>query len=304
MTTQLRYSLYALLSAIIAAISWVLTEIAINHYLTPSIIATMWGALIGGLILVAIAWQRGEIALQGWTRLDWVRTIIGGFLIHGAGFILGFVAAGQIGAGKANLLGQLQTFFVVGLAIVFLGEKLSTRRAMAVLLAIIGATLLNFDPAAMWITWGTGETLTIVARLLIAVGIILMKPLFDHGNAAGTTGIAMLVGASFLFGIYPFRQAFAGGDTVFSPSIAAITIIALIGIGRGLSWLCFNTAQRYIGASQAVIIFLSYAFFTILFQMITVWFAPDIGVQVPDNLGMALIGGILIAAGIVVLQRE
>lgn len=304
MTNQVRYSLYALMSAIIAAISWVLTEIAINFYLTPSLIATMWGGLIGGLVLVAVAYRQGELKLRGWSRTEWLRTIVGGFLIHGAGFILSFSAAGMIGSGKANLLGQLQTFFVVGMAVVFLGERLSRRKVLAVLLALVGATLLNFDPSVMWVNWGLGETMTIAGRFMIGVGIILMKPLFDQGNAAGTTGLAMLVGAVFLFGAYPLSHSSMDVDPTFTIGVGTVSVIALVGIGRGLSWLCFNTAQRYIGASQAVIIFLSYAFFTILFQFITVWFAPNVGVRLPENLSMALFGGVLIAAGIVVLQLD
>lgn len=302
MTNQVRYSLYALLSAIIAAVSWVLTEVAVNFYVTPSIIATMWAGLIGGVVLVGIAQQRNEIDVRDWDRVAWGRTIIGGFLIHGIGFILTFIAAGQIGAGKANLLGQLQTFFVVGMAVVFLGESLSPKKIGAVVLALIGSTLISFDPSVMWITWGVGETFTIVGRIFIAIGIILMKPLFDKGNAAGTTGLAMIVGAIFLFAAFPFIRTTSSPN--FSLGATVVTVIALIGIGRGLSWLCFNAAQRYIGASQAVIIFLSYAFFTILFQAITVWSLPNIGVKLPQNLGMALIGGIFIAIGIVVLQTD
>lgn len=304
MTNQLRYSLYALLSAIIAGLAWVLTEIAINFFLIPSLVATMWGALIGAVVLLVVAHQRDELEIQRWDRVAWIRIIVGGFLIHGAGFILSFVAAGQIGAGKANLLGQLQTFFVVGLAILFLNESFSRRRLAAILLALVGATLISFDPTVLWVTWGTGETLTITGRLLIAIGIILMKPLFDHGNAAGTTGLAMLVGAIFLFSAFPFSRSLSVVAPGFSIGWATISIIGLIGIGRGISWLCFNTAQRYIGASQAVIIFLSYAFFTILFQAVAVWIAPNIGVRLPTNLGMALVGGLLIAIGIVVLQTD
>ena len=304
MTNQIRYSLIALLSAIIAAISWVVTEVAVNYYYTPSIIATMWGGLIGGLILVIIAKQRNELDISNWGRPAWSRTVIGGFLIHGIGFILTFMAAARIGAGKTNLLGQLQTYFVVGMAILFLGETLSRKKIIAVAFALIGSTLISFDTSLMAFTWGTGETLTVVGRMLIAIGIILMKPLFDDGNAAGTTGIAMLVGAFFLFCAYPFVRSTITVDPNFSITIATVTAIAFIGLGRGLSWLCFNTAQRYIGASQAVIIFLSYAFFTILFQAITVWNLPDIGVKLPPNLGMALVGGLLIAIGIIVLQTD
>ncbi|MEZ4610604.1 MAG: hypothetical protein R2838_10230 [Caldilineaceae bacterium] len=113
--------------------------------------------------------------------------------------------------GKANLLGQIQTFFRghPGRDL-FLGERFTRRQTAGVALAA-GVILLNFDRSAMWVTWGTGETLTLLARLMIAVGIVVMKPLFDHGNAAGSTGVAMVVGALFLFAAYPFSRAGASG---------------------------------------------------------------------------------------------
>ncbi|MCB0070110.1 MAG: DMT family transporter [Caldilineaceae bacterium] len=300
MSIELRYSLLALLAAVISAAYWVLTEVTVNYFAVPSIVAAMWGGMLGGLMLLALAGRRGSLRVDAWGRADWTRMVVGGLLIHGAGFVLTFLATSLIGAGKANLLGQIQTFFVVILAVIFLGERFTRRQTAGVALALAGVILLNFDRSAMWVTWGTGETLTLLARLMIAVGIVVMKPLFDHGNAAGSTGVAMVVGALFLFAAYPFSRAGVSG---ISGGWIPVLLILTLASGRGIAWLCFNASQQYIGASRAAIIFLSVSFFAVFFQLLVAWRAPGLGVQVPHDLGMALAGGLLVAAGIVVLQR-
>jgi drug/metabolite transporter (DMT)-like permease len=302
MSTHVRYSLLALLAAIISAAYWVLIEITVNFVGIPSIVATMWAGLLGGLMLLAAAARSGRFDLRAWDRADWVRMVVGGLLIHGAGFLLTIIAASQIGAGKANLLGQVQTFFVVILAIVFLGERLTRRQLGGVALALVGVTLLNFDRSVMWVSWGSGETLALIARVMIAVGIVVMKPLFSRGQAAGTTGVAMVVGAAFLFLAYPLSRLGGGSQPVESAAWVAPLLILILALGRGLAWLCFNAAQQVISASSAVTIFLSVSFFTILFQLMVVPLAPGLGVQLPQDLGMAMVGGVLVTLGIIVLQ--
>jgi small basic protein len=55
-----------------------------------------------------------------------------------------------------------------------------------------------------------------------------------------------------------------------------------------------------VGASQSAIIFISFAFFTVLLQAVVAW----LGVQLPTNLFAALLGGGLIALGIIILQTD
>ena len=94
----------------------------------------------------------------------------------------------------------------------------------------------------------------------------------------------------------------AGGADEISVGWVPVLLILMLASGRGIAWLCFNSSQQYIGASRAAIIFLSVSFFAVFFQLLVAWRAPGLGVQVPHDLGMALAGGLLVAAGIVVLQ--
>lgn len=259
----------------------------------------MWGGMLGGLMLLVLAGRRGSLRVDAWGRADWARMVVGGLLIHGAGFVLTFLATSLIGAGKANLLGQIQTFFVVILAVIFLGERFTRRQTAGVALALAGVILLNFDRSAMWVTWGTGETLTLLARLMIAVGIVVMKPLFDHGNAAGSTGVAMVVGALFLFAAYPFSRAGSERDQRGLDPCAPDPDAGKRARHR---MALLQRVPSSTSASRAAIIFLSVSFFAVFFQLLVAWRAGPGRAKCPTTWAWRW-RGLLVTPALSSLQR-
>jgi drug/metabolite transporter (DMT)-like permease len=298
MSTHARHSLLPLASAIFAATALVLTEIALGFYAVEPLLVIIGGNLAGGGVMLLMSADN----LSG-LRLVWrwrtLATIVAGALfIYTVAYLMAFNAIALIGAGKAALLGQLETLFVVIFAIIFLGETLTRRRFMAVLLALAGTVLINFDLQALEFSLGWGGLLAILAPLCIAAGIITLKPVLDIADARQVTGLALLLGAVFLTPFVPVMVS------VFVISGAAFVAIGLMGIFRGISWLTYNMGLQRIGASQSAIIFISFAFFTVMFQAGVARLAPTLGVQLPSNLTAALMGGTLIAVGIVILQTD
>jgi hypothetical protein len=120
----------------------------------------------------------------------------------------------------------------------------------------------------------------------------------DRANAYRVTGLALVLGGLFLTPLIPvtISSAELGG--------AALGVIVLMGLLRGLAWLIYNTGLKHIGASRSAIIFISFAFFTVMLQAGVAKFEPMLGLKLPANLPAALIGGVLIALGIVILQTD
>ena len=297
MPPQTRYSLYVLISAILAAFSWLLTEITLGFYQIDPIIAALGANLAGGLILLATR-RRSTRFFPAWQWREWATVLAIALAIYTLAFQLSFNAVNLIGAGKVVLLGRLETIYVIVLAVLFLGETLSPRRLMAGGLAIIGAVLINFNPQAWRLTFGWGELLAVLAPLGVSTGIILYKPLLDRAEAGRVTGFALVFGAIFLIPLTPLAEA---------PLIlgwTALLVIILMGLFRGAAWLIYNIALRHIGASRSAIIFISSGFFTVILQVVVAIIVPALGLRPPDNLITALLGGVLVALGIVVLQAE
>ncbi len=120
MTDQTRYSLYVLFAALVSAAGWVLIEIAIKFFGIPPILVTFMSHFLGGLILLALSARQSKLIYQPWTGRDWLRVVLVGLSIYALAFLAAYTAPDQIGAGKVTLLGQLQTPFIVALAIIFL----------------------------------------------------------------------------------------------------------------------------------------------------------------------------------------
>ena len=296
MTTQTRYSLYVLLTAMLAAIGNILVEIILRFFQTTPFMVVLLSNLIGGAFLVGlVVWQRTPIR-SGWRKFDWLRLVGAALAIYAFAFMVRFSAIGLIGSGKAILLGRVETIFVVVLAVIFLGEVWSVQHWTAGILTLGGAILINLNATAWQLQFGRGEFLAILAPFGLAIGIITLKPMLDRLDAQWITGLALLLGGLFLLPFWPrYGQAIGLQQAVF-------WLIALSGVLRGLSWSLYNLSMRHIGASRSAIIFLSSAFFTVLGQVVLDAIWPGLRLQVPDNLLMAVIGGVVMAIGIVILQ--
>ncbi|MCB0211550.1 MAG: DMT family transporter [Anaerolineae bacterium] len=298
MTPQTRYSFYVLLAGLTTSLSLISSEIAIRPYAVPPLLVIILGNFIGGALLVASAANHyGDIALLKQPR-NLVGVLCAALFIYTLGFLASFNAVGLVGSGKVALLGQLETVFVVTLAILFLGERLTPLRWLAGVIALLGVLLINFDVQALRFTLSRGELLATAAPLAVASGIIIVKPVLDLADARLITGLALLLGGVFLTPLLPLT------GTPLTLSGAALLVIIGGGIMRGLAWLFYNVSLRHIGAARCAIIFLSYAFFAVTLQIIIVQLAPGLGLQLPSNLVAAIGGGLLVALGIAILQLE
>jgi drug/metabolite transporter (DMT)-like permease len=298
MTNPTHYSLYVLGAALLTACVLVLSEIAIQFYHISPFLVVVLANFSGGVVMLLASTRTRRRWRGNWRQRDWGLLLIAAMLIYIAGFLLSFNAVGLIGAGKAALLGQLETPFVVILAIIFLGERLSLRRWLAGGLALSGSILINFDWQALELSLGWGEVLAFLAPLSFASGIILLKPLLDKAEAGWLTGLALLFGSLLSLPAAPFFLS----SLEFSSVI--VLIVMAIGLLRGGAWLGYNLALRHIGPAHCAILFVSFAFFTVILQIIVANLAPALGLQLPDNLPIALLGGGLVAVGIIILHTE
>ncbi len=205
-----------------AAVSLVLTEIVVQYYgIVPLLVIVLGNLTGGGILLLASARHRAHIQPIRPGR-DWAAVVVAALCIYSLSYLLRFNAIGRIGSGKTALLGQLETPFVMTLAILCLGEPVSARRWLAGLLALSGALLINFDLRAWQLTLGWGEVQAMLASLGTATGIIII----------------------------------------------------------------------------------SFAFFTVILQAVVAKFGPTLGLQLPANLLPVLVGGVLVALGIVILHPD
>ncbi|MBT3345993.1 MAG: DMT family transporter [Gemmatimonadetes bacterium] len=301
MSKDLKYSLYVLLSALAGAAGLLTTEIAVRSMGIRVIHVAISANLVAGTLLLGWAAFRGGRRWFGWGRADWIRLLLGAAATYAAGFLLLYEAIGFIGTSKASLLGRLETIFIVLLAVIFLREPWTRRHWLGGLMALAGTALVNFDPGAWTLDLGWGELLAVVSALTFAVGIILLKSVLDRQDGLLVTGYGMMLGALIL-SIF-FTNGSVGSDT---SSAGGVVLAVLFGRGilLAISWIAYNVAMQYIGASRCSVLFLSISFMAILLQVSVDAVAPGLGLQLPTHLGLAVLGGVVICAGIYFIPRE
>lgn len=307
MTPKNRYTLFVFVSAAAAALGAIVTEIALNFYYITSLSIAFFSNLSAGVLLLIPVLSDGSRPWRGWPAADWLRLVAGALAVFCLGFILYYLAIDHIGASKAVMLGRLEAILVVILAVLFLGEKWSTRHWSGTFLAVGGTMLVNFDPAIWELTLGAGEALTLLAATSFAGGIVILKPLLDRRDPLFVTTGGFVIGSAFMLplvmGIGP-AVATVTATTPVSTIVGPVLFVLIIrGFLLGLSWWTYNAAMPHIGASRCSILFLSFVLMTFILQIAIDTIAPGLGLQVPANLLTAATGGLIIVTGIILINR-
>ena len=234
-------------------------------------ISAFYRVLFGGLFLLAAACWKKEIIWKGWPRL-------------GLGFFCGLFLALDlffwhksilyIGPGLATILGNFQVFLLAGLGVVFLGEKISVRFILAILMAIIGLFLVV---GIQWNQLGgqykAGVYLGLATAVAYTVFLLALRRL-QSGQTEVITFSGMMI-VSFATAIFLGIQAACTGDAFNIPDTRSWTALVLLGLtSQGIGWILISNALPRIRASLAGLILLlqpSLAFIwdVVLFQRVT-----------------------------------
>ena len=142
----------------------------------------------------------GEILKGRFGRGDVVLYSIRG-LCHALGVILWFYAMARIPIAEVTAIGYLSPIYIAVGAAVFLGEKLATRRILAIVAAFIGAMVI-LRPGIEAIN--EGQTAMLITAPLFAVSYLLAKRLSMHANPAVVVGMLSFF---VTIGIAPFAYA-------------------------------------------------------------------------------------------------
>jgi drug/metabolite transporter (DMT)-like permease len=297
-----RYVLYVLISALAGAAGLILTEILLRAYAISVLSITIQANLVGGLFLLLSSVAQGSRRWRGWPVTDWLRLLVASAATFAAGFLLLYGAVDLIGSSKTSLLGRLEVIFIVALAVIFLGERWTRKHWLAGGLALFGAALVNFDAEAFDLQFGLGELMSLGSVVTFSVGIILLKSLVDRQDGQLVTGFGLLLGAALLMPVAIYQGVAI--NTIPQAGWLAALLLLVRGLFLGISWVTYNVAMKHIGASRCSVLFLSLVVFTVLLQVSADAIAPGLGLRVPPNLSMSILGGIIICGAVVLLQRE
>ena len=225
--------------------------VKISH-VTPTVSA-FYRVLFGGIYLLAAACWQKEITWKGWQRLL-LGFVCGLFLALDLFFWHQSIQ--YIGPGLATILGNFEVFLLAGLGVVFMGEKVSPRFFLAILMAILGLFLVvGIQWNQLGSQYKTGVYLGLTTAVAYTAFLLTLRKLQSGQTEAITFYSMMLV--SFATAIFLGLQAVYSGDSFAIPDPQSWTALLLLGLmSQAIGWILISNALPRVRASFAGLILL------------------------------------------------
>lgn len=184
-------------------------------------------ALIAGGALFAVARARHEPLRV--PRSRWPGLLLLAFLSTTVAFAAMFLTAGRTGPGIASVLGNLQPLYAVVLAAIFLGERVTPRKLLTLLLGGAGVFLIAYPTlASSGPSSTTGALLALAASGASAAGSVVVKRLPMRGALLTTAAWQLALGSLPLFVLSAIVER-AEGVNWTAPFVAVLLFLALPG---------------------------------------------------------------------------
>jgi drug/metabolite transporter (DMT)-like permease len=227
--------------------------------------------VIGLILMLLTAWiMEGGVTIP--PARETFLLLLSGFL--GIGIADGFVlrAMQHLHASHVGILECLFAPFVIILSVLFLDEKPTLTMLIGGAL-IVGSLLFVSPPPAseseskMPAGNGRGILLMSLGLFLIALGIILVKPLFESASLISLVTIRMtagVVGSALIFGVIGERRA---RFREFFTTPHKLTLLGACILSAYLSIILWVAGYKYLQASVAALLNQTSTIFTLIFAI-------------------------------------
>ena len=327
MTLLIRKSWVVFIYAITISIESILIEFLTTTFLQipPIMISAISITLAGIMLLLTAAFLMKKKGIPALFSKSWKNLLLACFLLA-VGVFTWYDSISRIGASKEILIaGPLEIVIIVVLAQIFLNEKLDRIQVIGIVLALIGffmavasdagnvldestkTEVITYLSSSTIITFGDIEA--ILSALGFAIGVLFLTKLVSIHSSIEVAGSSMLVAGLILVG---FMVGFLhdsidmssawGFSSSQQPLTITFTLLILFSLVPFIGSLCYSTGLSRIGASITATIGSSSILITVLIQIMLKEFG--IATNLPENIFLAILGGVLGFLGIYVIHMH
>lgn len=257
---------------------------------TPALAFAGLRTVIAGAALLALLAALRQPLLPPRRAWPWIFALA--LISTSGGYAAMFLSPGRAGAGVASVLGNLQPIFVIGLAALALGERMTRLSWLTLGLGAAGAVLIAAPALVGGAAHGfSGPALALAASLGFAVGSVLVKRLNLR------SGLLALAGWQLLIGGLPLLAASAiferGSPIVWSARFLVVLLfLALIGTSLATATWYWLIQREELGR-LTVFLYLVPVFGLALSLMV---YGEAIGVVAGAGIALVLVGvGVAVA---------
>ncbi len=224
------------------------------------------------LLLVALTLAGGTLLFGGdWPQfgaMDYGIILASGMLGMALADTLYLRTINLVGAGRAGVIGSLLSPFVILVSALYLGERLTTGQWAGFVLVMAGilvVTLKRYQTEVTPEALRLGLLLGVVATAIMAIGVVIVKPLLEQGPFLWVVAIRLAGGVIAMLAVVALRRNWSQViDAYRQPQPWAMTLFAcfLGGFGGSVLWLA---GYKLIPASEASIYNEAQVIFVVLF---------------------------------------
>lgn len=242
--------------SILSALAWAIGVILykrLGERLPPLALNLRKNALVLAALLPLLLAVHG-FGLPALQPAEVAICLTSGLIGIGLADTLYFRALNEVGAARMGIVGNFFSPFVIVLAFFFLGERLSAVQLAGFALVTAGVLVIGaargpaVDAAALRRGLATG----VLAVLLMAIAVVMVKRVLEHADLLWVSTIRLLGGVAGMLAI----GAFVGGARAPVPLDRRGWAMLLVGalVGQLLSMLLWLGGYKYTSASVAAVL--------------------------------------------------
>lgn len=242
-----------------------------------------------GLAAVALILYALTIGRMPKIRTRWKSFLVLGFLNTAMPFCLISTAEIHLTASLAAILNSTTVMFTAIVATVWMGDVLTARKAIGILLGIAGVTVLvGWDPLPL-----NGDVLLAVAAMLIASLSYALGATYAKQSFSGIPPLGMAIGQ--LCGAVVLLAPLAAVSVpAEAPSfVVALSILGLALLSTAVAYLIYFRLIENVGPTSTVTVTLLVPVFGLLFGILLL--DEPFGVGTLAGLGIILLSVVLIS---------
>ncbi|MES2885065.1 MAG: DMT family transporter [Pseudomonadota bacterium] len=186
-----------------------------------------------------------------------VQTLVSGALGIAVADTLYFRALNAIGAARMGVIGTAYSPGVILLAALLLGERLSPLQLGGVALTLAGIVLVTYAKATDALDAAVlrqGALLGVLSVLLMAVGVILAKPVLETQDFLWVVFLRVAAGVALMLGIATVRHEWSGLAAAYRGVRHWPAVIAGSLMSSYVALLFWLAGYKYADASIAAVI--------------------------------------------------
>lgn len=252
--------------------------------------------LATGLMVPTILLFHG-LAGPGYSGTEWLIVIVSGVLGIAIADTWYLRALNLLGASRTGVIGMLYSPFVIIMSILFLSESLSRWQVLGLLLVLLGILLVVWRRNRQEVSpraFRSGAIFAIGSVFLMAVGILMVKPILETHEFMWTVGVRLAAGAlGMLLVVWLSRSWQRVWLHYRSPQPWGTVIMASL-LGSYISMIFWLAGYKLTQASVAAVLNETAAAFIVIFAWL--FLGEEMNWQRVAGVSLASVGVMVIVA--------